>query len=75
MADASLDSLSLDRCLAGAGWSGPASAAPRRDLAGQSLVEYALIILLIALTVFVAVSMLGGQLQGLYSQIAASFQR
>jgi Flp pilus assembly pilin Flp len=75
MADASLDILSLDRCLAGAAWSGPASTEPRRGLAGQSLVEYALIILLIALTVLVAVSMLGGQLQSVYSQIAASFQR
>lgn len=75
MADACLDLLLLGGRVASQEWHGPASAGTRRGLTGQSLVEYTLILLLIALAVFAAVSILGGQLQTVYSQIAASIQR
>jgi Flp pilus assembly pilin Flp len=39
---------------------------------GQGLVEYALIMLLIAIAVFVAVTLFGVQLQATYLRIAAS---
>jgi Flp pilus assembly pilin Flp len=44
--------------------------APVHD--AQGLVEYALIILLIALAVIVSTMALGSQLQSLYSRVAAS---
>jgi Flp pilus assembly pilin Flp len=39
---------------------------------GQSLVEYALIILLVAIAAFVAVSLLAPQLNAVFNRIAAS---
>ena len=48
----------------------PEAGADRR---GQSLVEYALIILLIAIAVIVAITALAGQLNTVFNQITASF--
>jgi len=39
---------------------------------GQGMVEYALIILLIALVLIILLVMVGSQLSGLYSQIISS---
>jgi Flp pilus assembly pilin Flp len=44
----------------------------RRDRAGQSLVEYALIILLIAIAAIMAVSLLAPQISGVFARITAS---
>lgn len=41
---------------------------------GQGLVEYALILVLIAVTVISAISMLGGNINGVYAQIADALQ-
>jgi len=40
---------------------------------GQGMVEYALIILLIALVLIIVLVIVGSQLSGLYSQIISSF--
>ena len=40
---------------------------------GQGMVEYALIILLIALVLIILLVIVGSQLSGLYSQIISSF--
>jgi Flp pilus assembly pilin Flp len=40
--------------------------------AGQSLVEYALIIVLIAIAVIVALGLLSGQLQNVFTRITSS---
>jgi pilus assembly protein Flp/PilA len=42
------------------------------DRRGQSLVEYALIIVLIAIAVIVAITALGGQLNSVFGRITAS---
>ncbi len=44
----------------------------RRDERGASMVEYALLIVLIAIIAFVAVQLAGNQLSTLYSTIADS---
>jgi pilus assembly protein Flp/PilA len=44
----------------------------RKD-AGQGLVEYALIILLIALVLIVVTGLIGGQLNTVFSQVVSSF--
>jgi pilus assembly protein Flp/PilA len=41
---------------------------------GQSLVEYALIIVLIAIAVIVALTVLGGQIGNVFSRITSSLQ-
>lgn len=40
---------------------------------GQGMVEYALIILLIALVLIIVLVIVGSQLSGLYSEIISSF--
>jgi Flp pilus assembly pilin Flp len=47
---------------------------PGQDPRGQGLVEYALIILMVALMVFAAVAVFGSRLQATYSMIASSIQ-
>jgi pilus assembly protein Flp/PilA len=42
------------------------------DMTGQSLVEYALIIVLIAIAVIVAMTTLGGQINTVFDRIRAS---
>jgi len=42
------------------------------SLAGQSLVEYALIIVLIAIAVILAMTQLGGQVNAVFDRIKAS---
>jgi Flp pilus assembly pilin Flp len=42
------------------------------ERAGQSLVEYALIIVLIAIAIIVAMTALSGQIQNVFSKISAS---
>ena len=48
-----------------------APAGPARRV-GQSLVEYALIIVLIAIAVIVALGLLSGQLQNVFTRITSS---
>jgi len=48
------------------------SAAVRRDEEGQGLAEYALILALIAIVVIGAVIFLGGQIQGIMSDVGTS---
>ena len=45
---------------------------PRRPQAGQGMVEYALILALVALIVIVALIATGGQLRNLFSNIVAT---
>jgi Flp pilus assembly pilin Flp len=45
----------------------------RRALPAQSLVEYGLIILFVALAVVTALTMLGGGLDSFYQSVAGSF--
>jgi pilus assembly protein Flp/PilA len=49
-------------------------ARPRRREAGQGLVEYALILVLVALVVIVILSVLGTAIQEPYNQILCTFQ-
>ena len=44
---------------------------PREE--GQGLVEYGLILILVAVAIVVALSLFGTELQGLYSQVADVF--
>ena len=44
-----------------------------RKESGQGLVEYAFILLLIALVLIAILSVLGGQLSTVFSQVASSF--
>ena len=48
------------------------SAAVRRDEEGQGLAEYALILALIAIVVIAAVIFLGGQINGIMSDVGTS---
>ncbi len=41
---------------------------------GQDLAEYALLIALIAIVVIAAVTLLGGQVQGIFNRIAGNLQ-
>jgi len=47
--------------------------AERRTERGQGMVEYALILLLIALVIILVITLLGHQTSNLYSNIANSF--
>lgn len=44
-----------------------------KEARGQGMVEYALIILLIALVLIILLVIVGSQLSGLYSEIISSF--
>lgn len=44
-----------------------------KEVKGQGMVEYALIILLIALVLIILLVIVGSQLSGLYSEIISSF--